>query len=89
MSQQSVPSEQDAAHAASRNTGEATGKENARIRQSEAPVDVPRTPGKPSPATEDVAAEESKPPKNPDDGPVWSDTELPAPNKKGVRQHWL
>lgn len=89
MSQQSLPSEQSTAISASDKTGEPAGKENARIRQSDAPVDVPRTPGKPTSETEDVAAEESNPPKNPDDGSVWSDTELPAPNKKGVRQHWL
>ena len=88
MSHQSLPPDRSTASVASDKPDESTSKENARIRQSEAPVDVPRTPGKPSSATEDVAAEESKPPKNPDDGSVWSDTELPAPNKKGVRQHW-
>lgn len=62
---------------------------NSPVQQSDAPVDVPRTPDKPTSQTEDVAAEESKPPKNPDDGSVWADTELPAPNKKGVRPQWF
>jgi len=88
MSQRSLPSGQGTASATNEKTDESRSRENARIRQSEAPVDVPRTPGRPTSATDDVAAEESKPPKNPDDGSVWSDTELPAPNKKGVRQHW-
>lgn len=61
--------------------------EAGRIQQSDAPVDVPKTPGKPTSTTEDVASQESHPPQNPDDGSVWSDTELPAPNKKGVRTH--
>ena len=76
-------------HAKSEQSGEPKGTGTAPVQQSNAPVDVPRTPDKPTAQTEDVAAEESKPPKNPDDGSVWSDTELPAPNKKGVRTSWF
>ena len=72
-------------HAKAGKSSASQSKVNARVKQSNAPVDVPRTPNRPTAQTEDVAAEESKPPKNPDDGSVWSDTELPAPNKKGVR----
>lgn len=89
MSRQSMVSEQDATNMQAASPDKPAGKENARIRQSDSPVDVPRAPDKPTSATDDVAADESKPRKNPDDGSVWSDTELPAPNKKGVRQHWF
>lgn len=70
-------------------SGNSRRAENSPVQQSDAPVDVPRTPDRPTSQTEDVAAEESKPRKNPDDGSVWADTELPAPNKKGVRPQWF